>query len=77
MSIVALQLSTLCRINIDNNQRSKSLHLLMEINNYTSKGLVDTMASMFVLITSMVKELGIMHLVPKSKSYKIASRVVT
>jgi predicted aspartyl protease len=49
----------------------------MEINNYTSKGLVDTMASMFVLITSMVKELGIMHLVPKSKSYKIASRVVT
>jgi len=77
MSIVALQLLTLCMININNSQRSKSLHLLMEINNNISKGLVDTKASMFVLITSMVKELGIMHLVLKSKSYKIASGVVT
>jgi len=48
----------------------------MEINNYTSKGLVDTRASMFVLIISMVKELEVMHLVPKSKLYKMASRVV-
>jgi len=77
MSIVALQLLTLCMININNSQRSKSLHLLMEINNNISKGLVDTKASMFVLITSMVKELGIMHLVLKSKLYKIASGVVT
>jgi predicted aspartyl protease len=62
MSIVALQLSTLCKININNNQRSKNLHLLMEINNYTNKGLVDTRASMFVLTTSMVKELALVEI---------------
>jgi RNA-binding protein YhbY len=62
MSIVALQLSTLCKININNNQRSKNLHLLMEINNYTNKGLVDTRESMFVLTTSMVKELALVEI---------------
>jgi hypothetical protein len=48
----------------------------MEINNYISKGLVDTKASMYVLMASMVKELRIMHLISGSESYKIALGVV-
>jgi hypothetical protein len=76
VSTVALQLLALCNININKNQRSKTLHLLMEINNYISKGLVDTKASMYVLMASMVKELRIMHLISGSESYKIALGVV-
>jgi hypothetical protein len=32
---------------------------------------------MFVMATIIVRELGIMHLVTESKTYKIASRVIT
>ncbi len=32
---------------------------------------------MFVMATAMVRELGIIHLVARSKTYKTASRVVT
>jgi hypothetical protein len=49
----------------------------VDINNYISKGLVDTRASMYVLMASMVKELGIRQLISRSKSYKIASRIIT
>jgi len=49
----------------------------MEINNYVVEGLVDTKASMFVMVIAMVRELGIMHLVIKSETYKIALGVVT
>ncbi len=49
----------------------------MEINNYVIEGLVDTSASMFVMAADVVKELGIMHMVTRSETYKIASRVIT
>ncbi len=49
----------------------------MEINNYVVEGLVDTSASMFVMAADVVKELGIMHMVTRSETYKIASRVIT
>jgi hypothetical protein len=41
------------------------------------EGLVDTRASMSMLIVVVVKGLGIMHLIVGSKSYKIALGVVT
>jgi hypothetical protein len=69
--------STLRKICINKTHRSKTLHLLVEINNYVIEGLMDTRASMYVMAAIAVKELGIMHMVTKSKTYKIASRVVT
>jgi len=49
----------------------------MEINNYVVEGLVDTGASMSVMVVVVLRELGIMHLVSGSETYKIASGVVT
>jgi len=62
---------------IDKTHRSKTLHRLVEINNYVVEGLVDTGASMFVMATVVVRELNMMHLVTGSKTYKTASGVVT
>ncbi len=76
MSMV-FAVSTLRKICINKTHRSKTLHLLVEINNYVIEGLMDTRASMYVMAAIAVKELGIMHMVTKSKTYKIASRVVT
>jgi predicted aspartyl protease len=68
---------TLRRICINKTHRSKTLHLLVEINSYVVEGLVDTGASMSVMAAAVVRELGIMHLVAGSETYKTASRVVT
>jgi hypothetical protein len=47
------------------------------MNNYIIEGLIDTRASMSVITTNVVRELGIMHEVMGSKYYKIALGVVT
>ncbi len=64
---------TLRRTCINKTHRSKTLHLLMEINNYIVEGLVDTGASMTVMAVVVVRELGMMHLVTRSETYKTAS----
>ncbi len=51
--------------------------MLVEINNYVVKGLVDIGTSMSIMVVVVIKDLGIMHLVTRSKTYKIMSRVVT
>lgn len=66
----------MCRIGIYKNQHSKTLHLLVEINNHLV-GLMDNSVSMFVMFVGLVHELGIMHLVSRSKSYKFAFGMVT
>jgi hypothetical protein len=68
---------TLRKICINKTHRSKTLHLLVEINNYIVEGLVDTGASMFVMAVAIVRELGMMHLGTGSETYKTASGVVT
>jgi len=65
------------KICINKTHRSKTLHLLVEINNYVVEGLVDTRASMFVVVVAVVRELGMMHLMTGSETYKTASGVVT
>jgi len=65
------------KIYINKTHRSKTLHLLVEINNYVVERLVDTGASMSVMTVAIVRELGIMHLVTRSETYKIALGVVT
>ncbi len=68
---------TLKRICMNKTHRSKTLHLLVEINNYVVEGLVDIGASMSVMATAVVRELGIMHLINGFETYKTALGVVT
>jgi len=65
------------KICINKTHRSKTLHLLVEINNYIVEGLVDTGASMSVMATAVVRELGMMHLVTGSETYKTALGIIT
>jgi len=68
---------TLRKICINKTHQSKILHLLVEINNYIVEGLVDTRASMSVMAVVVVRELGMMHLVTGSETYKTALGVIT
>jgi hypothetical protein len=44
--------------------------LVVEINQALLEGLVDTNASIFVMVATVVKELGIMHMVSSHETYK-------
>jgi len=68
---------TVRRICVNKIHKSKTLHLSIEINNYLVKGLVDTGASMFIMAAAVVRELGLMHLVAGSETYKTASGTMT
>ncbi|CAK9200406.1 unnamed protein product [Sphagnum troendelagicum] len=68
---------TLRRICVNKTHRSKTLHLSVEINGYLIEGLVDIGASMSVMAAAVVREMGMMHLVSGSETYKTASRMVT
>jgi predicted aspartyl protease len=68
---------TLRRLSINKTHRSKTIHLSVEINHYLIEGLVDTGASMSIMAASVVRELGLMHLVSGSETYKTASSAVT
>jgi hypothetical protein len=68
---------TIRRICVNKTNRSKTLHLPVEINKYVVEGLVETGASMSVMAVAVVRELGMMHLIVGSETYKTASGVVT
>jgi predicted aspartyl protease len=68
---------TLRRVCVNKTHRSKTLHLLVEINNYIVEGLVNTGASVCVMAAAVVRELGMMHLVTGSETYKTVSGVIT
>jgi hypothetical protein len=51
--------------------------LSVEINSYLIEGLVDTGASMSVMVVAVVRELGLMHLVSGSETYKMALGAMT
>jgi len=68
---------TLRRICINKTHRSKTLHLSVEVNSYLVEGLVDIGASMSIMVAAVVRELGLMHLVFGSETYKTALGVVT
>lgn len=53
------------KICINKIHRNKTLHLMVEINNYVVEGLINTRTFMSMMVVAMVKELGIMHLVSK------------
>jgi hypothetical protein len=68
---------TLRRLYINKTHRSKTLHLSVEVNQCLIEGLVDTRASMSVMAAAVVRELGLMHLVSGSETYKTASSAIT
>jgi len=74
---VVSTIPSLRKIYINKTHRSKTLHLLVEISNYIVKGLVDTGASMSVMVAVVVRELGMMHLVTGTETYKTALGVIT
>ncbi len=74
---VVSALPSLRKICVNKTHRSKTLHLPVEISNCIVEGLVDTGASMSILVAAIVRELGIMHLVTGNESYKTASGVIT
>jgi hypothetical protein len=65
------------RICVNKTSRSKTLHLPVEIDRYIVEGLVDTGASMSIMAAAVVREMGMMHLVVGSETYKTTSGVVT
>ncbi len=69
---VVSTLPSLRKICVSKTHRSKTLHLPVEISNCVVEGLVDTGASMSVLVAAVVRELGMMHLVTGNESYKTA-----
>jgi predicted aspartyl protease len=74
---VASPVSTTRRICVNKTSRSKTLHFPVEINKCIVEGLVDTGASMSVMAAAVVREMGMMHLIVGSETYKTASGVVT
>jgi predicted aspartyl protease len=68
---------TIRRICVNKTNKSRTLHLQVEIDRYIIEGLVDTGASMSVIAAAVVREMGMMHLVVGSESYKTASGVIT
>jgi hypothetical protein len=74
---VVSTIPSLRKICINKTHRSKTLHLLVEISNYVVEGLVDTGASMSVMAVAVVRELGMMHLVRGTETYKTTSGVIT
>jgi len=65
------------RICVNKTHRSKTLHLSVEMNDCLIEGLVDTGASMSVMAAAMVREMGMMHLISGSETYKTTSGMVT
>ncbi len=67
---------TIRQVCINKTNHSKTLHLLVKINWTLIESLVDIGASMLVMATNVVRELGIMHLVLGHETYKITSGTI-
>jgi hypothetical protein len=74
---VVLPVPVIKRICVNKTNKSKALHLPMEMNRYIIEGLIDTGASMSVMAAVVVREMGMMHSVVGFESFKTASGVVT
>ncbi len=64
------------KVSVNKTHHNKTLHLVVKINQAMIEGLVGTQASMSIMATNVVRELGIMHLVAGHETYKIASGIV-
>jgi hypothetical protein len=73
---VVLPVPAIRRVCVNKTNRSKTLHLPVEINRCVIEGLVDTRASISIMVATIVRELGMMHLIVGFETYKTASGVV-
>jgi hypothetical protein len=64
-------------VSVNKTHYNKTLRLAIEINQAMIEGLVDSRTSMSVMATSVVRELGIMHLVSSHETYKMTSGIMT
>ncbi len=64
-------------MSVNKTHYNKTLRLAIEINQAMIEGLVDSRTSMSVMATSVVRELGIMHLVSSHETYKMTSGIMT
>jgi hypothetical protein len=53
-----------------NRTRTKTIQILVEMNNHIIWGLVDIGVSMFIIVANVVRKLRLIHLVVNLKSYK-------
>jgi hypothetical protein len=65
------------RVCINKTNHRKILHLVVEINQTSLEGLVDTNMSMLIMAISVVRELGIMHLVLGHETFKTTFAMLT
>lgn len=63
VAIMVPNLPIVCMISINKKHKSKTLHVLVKINNHIVEGLVNKGASTTILAVNVVRELGTMHLV--------------
>jgi hypothetical protein len=63
VAIVAADLPIVCMISISKKHKSKTLHVLVKMNNPIVEGLVDIGAAMTILAVNVVRVLGTIHLV--------------
>ncbi len=76
--IVAIHVvPTIKQVNINRNHKGKTLHLTIEVHNGLIERLVDTSAFILVMVTTIVRELRIMHLVSGNESYKTTYGTIT
>jgi predicted aspartyl protease len=62
---------------INKTNHCKTFHLVVQINRTLIESLVDNGASMLIMAPSVVRELGIMHVVSSHEMYKTTSRTIT
>jgi len=65
------------RVCINKMNHTKTFHLVVEINQTLLEGLVDTNMSMSIVAISVVRELGIMHLVLGHETFKTTFAMLT
>lgn len=68
---------TVTKVCINKTNHNKTFHLVVEIKQALLEGLIDNGASMSIMVTSVVREFNIMHLVSGHEIYKIASSIIT
>jgi hypothetical protein len=66
------------KVCINKTNNNKTLHLVVKINQVLLEGLIDSIgASMSIMAISVIRELGIMHLVSRYETYKTTLGMIT
>jgi hypothetical protein len=76
--VVIIPTLAIRKVCINKTNHSKTLHLVVKINQVLLEGLVDSIgASMSIMAISVIRELGIIHLVSRYETYKTTLGMIT